>query len=53
MDSYNYYFFDLDGTISESAPGIVKAVKYGLDQAGIKKMQKSSTASSARLSMCR
>ena len=35
MDSYNYYFFDLDGTISESAPGIVKAVKYGLDQAGI------------------
>ena len=35
MDSYNYYFFDLDGTISESAPGILKAVKYGLDQAGI------------------
>ena len=35
MDSYNYYLFDLDGTISESAPGIVKAVKYGLDQAGI------------------
>ena len=34
MDSYNYYLFDLDGTISESAPGIVKAVKYGLDQAG-------------------
>lgn len=54
MDSYNYYFFDLDGTISESAPGIVKAVKYGLDQAGIHEEDaESSTASSARLSMCR
>lgn len=33
--NYKYFLFDLDGTISESAPGIIKAVKYGLNAAGI------------------
>lgn len=35
MKSYPVFLFDLDGTISESAPGIVKAVQYGLSFAGI------------------
>lgn len=35
MTSYPVFLFDLDGTISESAPGIVKAVQYGLSFAGI------------------
>lgn len=35
MKSYPIFLFDLDGTISESAPGIVKAVQYGLSFAGI------------------
>lgn len=33
--NYKYFLFDLDGTISESAPGIIKAVKYGLEAVGI------------------
>lgn len=35
MFPYTYLLFDLDGTISESAPGIIKAVKYGLAAVGI------------------
>ena len=35
MNHYKYFLFDLDGTISESAPGIIKAVQYGLDAVGI------------------
>lgn len=35
MSPYTYLLFDLDGTISESAPGIIKAVKYGLAAVGI------------------
>lgn len=35
MSTYTYLLFDLDGTISESAPGIIKAVKYGLSAVGI------------------
>ena len=35
MKSYPVFLFDLDGTISESAPGIVKAVQYGLSFVGI------------------
>jgi phosphoglycolate phosphatase len=30
-----YIFFDLDGTLTDSAPGIVKAVTYSLEQLGI------------------
>ncbi len=33
--TYQYLLFDLDGTISESAPGIIRAVKYGLSAVGI------------------
>lgn len=35
MSPYTYLLFDLDGTISESAPGIIKAVQYGLAAVGI------------------
>lgn len=35
MKSYPVFLFDLDGTLSESAPGIIKAVQYGLSFAGI------------------
>ena len=35
MNHYRYLLFDLDGTISESAPGIIKAVQYGLNAVGI------------------
>lgn len=31
-----YILFDLDGTISDSAPGIVKSVAYALDKLGVK-----------------
>ncbi len=32
---YKYLLFDLDGTISESAPGIIRSVQYGLKAVGI------------------
>ena len=32
---YNYVLFDLDGTLFESAPGIIKAIQYGLTAVGI------------------
>lgn len=35
MKKYDYIFFDFDGTISESAPGIVKSVAYALNSMGI------------------
>lgn len=34
MKKYDYIFFDLDGTISDSAPGIVNAVVYALERMG-------------------
>ena len=34
--NYKYIFFDLDGTISDSAPGITKSVSYALEKFGIK-----------------
>ena len=34
MSAYEYVFFDLDGTISDSAPGIVNAVVYALESMG-------------------
>lgn len=40
MNHYKYFLFDLDGTISESAPGIIKAVQYGLDAVGIHETDK-------------
>ena len=33
--TYQYLLFDLDGTISESAPGIIRSVQYGLAAVGI------------------
>ena len=35
MTHYTTLLFDLDGTISESAPGILRSVRYGLDAVGI------------------
>ncbi len=32
---YNYVLFDLDGTLFESAPGIIKAMQYGLTAVSI------------------
>ena len=34
MNKYKYVFWDLDGTISDSAPGIVNSVSYALEQMG-------------------
>lgn len=34
MKKYQYLFFDLDGTISDSAPGIVGSVLYAAEQMG-------------------
>lgn len=34
MKKYDYIFFDLDGTISDSAPGIVNSVIYALNHMG-------------------
>ncbi|NLH01413.1 MAG: HAD hydrolase-like protein [Clostridiales bacterium] len=34
MKKYDYIFFDLDGTISDSAPGIVNSVIYSLNRMG-------------------
>ena len=33
---YKFLLFDLDGTISDSGPGITKSVQYGLERIGIK-----------------
>ena len=33
--TYKYILFDLDGTISASGSGIIKAMQYGLTAAGI------------------
>ena len=35
MKKYDYIFFDLDGTLSDSAPGIVNSVIYALNSMGI------------------
>lgn len=32
---YKYYLFDLDGTISQSEPGILNCIRYALDAAGL------------------
>ncbi len=32
---YTHAFFDLDGTVTNSAPGITRSVRYALDQLGI------------------
>ncbi len=36
MAKYQYILFDLDGTLTDSAPGITRCVKYALEQSGIK-----------------
>ena len=35
MGKIRYALFDLDGTLSESAPGITKSVQYALRHFGI------------------
>lgn len=35
MESYQVFLFDFDGTVSESAPGIIKSVQYSLRSLGI------------------
>lgn len=35
MKEYRFLLFDLDGTVSESAPGIIRAVRYSLSALGI------------------
>lgn len=35
MKNYQYYLFDLDGTLTDSAEGITKSVQYALDKMGI------------------
>lgn len=35
LSSYNYLLFDLDGTLTESAPGIMNSARYALAQYGI------------------
>lgn len=42
MLNYEYIFFDLDGTISDSAPGIIGSVLYALDKMGINEQDKAS-----------
>ncbi|WP_346657565.1 HAD hydrolase-like protein [Paenibacillus sp. YPG26] len=32
---YNHYLFDLDGTLTDPAPGITKSVQYALSKMGI------------------
>ncbi|MBR4373929.1 MAG: HAD hydrolase-like protein, partial [Treponema sp.] len=32
---YTHLFFDLDGTLTESGPGIMNCVKYALEKFGI------------------
>lgn len=35
MKHYEYIFFDMDGTVSESAPGIIDSIIYALGELGI------------------
>ena len=42
MLNYEYIFFDLDGTISDSAPGIIGSVLYALDKMGINEEDRAS-----------
>lgn len=36
MKTYDYILFDLDGTVTDSKPGIITCIKYALDGKGIK-----------------
>ena len=31
---YKYILFDLDGTLTDSAPGIIRCVQYALEKGG-------------------
>lgn len=35
MKRYSYLFFDLDGTLTDSAPGILNSIAYAFDKCGI------------------
>ncbi len=37
---YNYYLFDLDGTLSQSEPGIFNCIRYALEAAGLPELSK-------------
>jgi phosphoglycolate phosphatase len=37
--NFKYIFFDLDGTLTESGPGIINSVKYSLDKLGEKQIE--------------
>lgn len=40
--NYKYIFFDLDGTLSDSAPGIVDSVVYALEKMGVHEYDRAS-----------
>lgn len=42
MKNYDVILFDLDGTITNSAPGIINSVQYSLKKCGIENIDKSS-----------
>jgi hypothetical protein len=37
---YHYYLFDLDGTLSQSEPGIFNCIRYALEAAGLPELSK-------------
>ena len=39
MKSYDVYFFDLDGTITDSSLGITNSVMYALKKFGITELR--------------
>ena len=41
---YQYCFFDLDGTVIDSSPGILRSFNYALDRLGLKHFTKADTA---------
>lgn len=42
MLDYKYVFFDLDGTLSDSAPGIIDSVLYSLEKMGVSEPDRAS-----------
>ena len=35
MENYQYYLFDLDGTLTDSGEGIMNSIRHALDKFGI------------------
>ncbi len=42
MKAYDYIFFDLDGTLTDSGPGIMNAINYALDRLKMPKEERGS-----------